>query len=158
MEAHADGNDLLSAREAEFIAQRNSFYMASVTEDGWPYMQHRGGDTGFLKVLSQSEIGFADLRGNRQFMSAGNVRENDRVSLFLMDYPNRRRMKLAGRSVYVTAKDAPEFVSDVALPSHRKKAIGAFLIHVVAFDWNCPQYITPRWTADELELKKDSPE
>ena len=159
MEANAtNADDRLTSREATFIMQRNSFYMASVTDDGWPYVQHRGGETGFLQVISQSRIGFADLRGNRQFMSAGNVRVNDRVSLFLMDYPNRRRLKIAGRGAYVTAQDAPDFVSQIALPAHREKAVGAFLINIVAFDWNCPQYITPRWTADELKAQKETSE
>ncbi|MAI88930.1 pyridoxamine 5'-phosphate oxidase family protein [Ponticaulis sp.] len=159
MEARStDGVDRLTDREASFIAQRDSFYMASVTEDGWPYVQHRGGEKGFLKVISPHQIAFADMRGNRQFMSAGNVRQDHRVSLFLMDYPNRRRMKLAGRGVYLSAKDAPELASDLASPALRDKAIGAFLIDVLAFDWNCPQYITPRWTADELKAQKETSE
>lgn len=150
----ADAPDRLTSREMAFIAQRDSFYMATVTEDGWPYVQHRGGDKGFLKTISDSQLAFIDLRGNRQFMSAGNVRRNERVSLFLMDYPNRRRLKIAGLGRHVSASDAADLISSLA-PDLTDIAAGAFLIEIVAYDWNCPKYITPRWTADELHKSQD---
>ncbi|MCT2401556.1 pyridoxamine 5'-phosphate oxidase family protein [Novosphingobium mangrovi (ex Huang et al. 2023)] len=153
MESRADGlGDPLGAREREFIAARDSFYMASVTQDGWPYVQHRGGPKGFLKVLDERHIGFADFRGNRQFMSAGNVARNDRVALILVDYPARRRLKLIGHA----RREAAEQVLDLMPEDYAAMPWGAFVIEVAAFDWNCPQHITPRWTAEDLmHMRKD---
>ena len=148
MEARATEADLLAARETEFIAARDSFYLASVTEDGWPYLQHRGGPTGFLRAVSERRLGFADFDGNRQYLSTANVTHDDRVSLFLMDYPNRRRLKLIGHAR--TSKD-PADIAAVAVPRYPAKPERAFLIDVVGFDWNCPQHITPRFTETEIE-------
>ena len=153
MEARSDGSDdRLTAREINFLEARDSFYMASVTEEGWPYLQHRGGPKGFLKALSERQIGFVDFRGNRQFMSAGNLTANSRVSLILVDYPARRRLKIAGHARFLRLSEAPDIVAKLALPGTENEAQGAMVIDVTAFDWNCPKYITPRWTADEIEL------
>ena len=138
-----------SEREAAFIAMRDSFYMATVSEDGWPYIQHRGGPRGFLKVLSPTQLGFADYRGNRQYVSVGNLQTEQRVSLFLMDYPNRARLKLLGRAHVQEAADDPVLAQQVDIES-QGKVERLFTIEVEAFDWNCPQFITPRFTEDEL--------
>jgi uncharacterized protein len=144
------GYDQLGEREAEFIAARDSFYMASVTADGWPYVQHRGGPPGFLKVLQGNQLGFADYRGNRQFVSIANIVEEPRVSLFLVDYPNRRRLKLAGRASVFTADGEPQLVSQLIPDGYKAIPERAFLIDVIGFDWNCPQHITPRFTEVEI--------
>lgn len=144
------GIDVMGEREAAFIAARDSFYMASVTADGWPYIQHRGGPAGFLKLLPGNVLGFADYRGNRQFVSMANIAGDDRVALFLVDYPNRRRLKLVGRARVVTAADDPALVSSLMPDGYRALAERAFLIEIVGFDWNCPQHITPRFTEAEI--------
>ncbi len=139
----------LGEREAAFLAMRDSFYMATVSEEGWPYIQHRGGPRGFLKVLSDKQIGFADYRGNRQYVSVGNLQTEKRVSLFLMDYPNRARLKLLGRASVVEANSNPNLAETLAMDG-QAKVERLFTIDVEAFDWNCPQFITPRFTEEEL--------
>jgi predicted pyridoxine 5'-phosphate oxidase superfamily flavin-nucleotide-binding protein len=143
-------NDVLSQREADFLAQRDSFYMASVNDEGWPYVQHRGGPAGFLKVLDEKTIGFADFRGNRQYVSTGNFATNDKVSLILMDYANRRRLKLLGR-VSVVAPDDAKTLDSLALEEYASVVERGFIIHIEAFDWNCPQHITRRFTQAQVE-------
>ena len=151
MEEGADGSpDLLGDKEAQFIAARDSFYLASVTPDGWPYMQHRGGPPGFLKILEGNRLGFADYRGNRQHVSTSNLIADPRISLFLMDYPNRRRLKILGHARIVTAAEDPELLSQLMPESYRALPERAYLIDVVGHDWNCPQHITPRFTEAEL--------
>ena len=149
MEQGEDYNYLLSDKEAQFIRQRDSLYMASVSESGWPYVQHRGGPPGFIKVLDAATLGFADYRGNRQYISAGNVQSNNRVSLFLMDYPNRRRLKVAGRLEFVEPDDAR--LQSLLDPNYRARIERGVLIHIAAFDWNCPQHITPRYTDADID-------
>jgi len=142
--------DRFTENEAAFIAARDSFYMASVSETGWPYVQHRGGPAGFLKLLDDKTLAFADFRGNRQYISLGNSAANDRVALILMDYPQRARMKIYA---HIEARDLaadPELAARVAVPGYRAKAERAFVLHLHAFDWNCPQHITPRFTAAEI--------
>jgi predicted pyridoxine 5'-phosphate oxidase superfamily flavin-nucleotide-binding protein len=137
--------------EAGFIAARDSFYIASVSENGWPYVQHRGGPVGFLKVLDETHMGFADFRGNRQYISLGNVSADDRVSLFLMDYTHQSRLKvLAHASVHDLTAD-PELAAKLATPGYRGLAERGIVLKLEAFDWNCPQHITPRFTASEVE-------
>jgi predicted pyridoxine 5'-phosphate oxidase superfamily flavin-nucleotide-binding protein len=143
--------DQLTDSEAGFIATRDSFYMASVGETGWPYIQHRGGAPGFVKVLSPTQIAFADFRGNRQYVSAGNLSKDDRAALFFMDYPSRTRLKLLGHVRTVDLGADPELAAQLIDPAYRAKVERAFIIDVEAFDWNCPQHITPRYTLDELE-------
>ncbi|MEY8198713.1 MAG: 2Fe-2S iron-sulfur cluster-binding protein [Colwellia sp.] len=150
MDQGEDYNFLLSTVEAEFIAQRDSFYMASVSETDWPYVQHRGGPKGFLKVLDASTLGFADYQGNRQYVSAGNFRTNDRVAIIFVDYPNKRRLKLMGRISQVAENDW-KTLANLEDDSYRAKVERGFVIKVEAFDWNCPQHITPRYTESELE-------
>ncbi len=133
-----------------FIETRTSFYMATVSETGWPYLQHRGGPTGFLKVLDRETIGFADYTGNKQLISKGNLHGNDRVSLFLMDYPRRARLKLIGHASMVDAAEAPglaaHLTTDGEGPVERVVSI-----RITAMDWNCPKYIEPRFTEAEIE-------
>ena len=140
----------LSAREAQFIAERDSFYMATASETGWPYIQHRGGPTGFLRVLDAKTLGFADYSGNRQYISVGNLAGNDRVSLFLMDYPNRARLKLLGRARLVTPDDATT-IAKLAIEGVEARIERGILIDVEAFDWNCSQHITERYTLADVE-------
>ena len=138
----------LGDRETAFIAARDSFYMATTGETGWPYVQHRGGPPGFLSVLDGQTLAFPDFRGNRQFISAGNLLHDDRVSVFLMDYANRARLKLFGRA---SVSDAPAVLEKLALPDYRARIERAFVIRLEAFDWNCSQHITPRYTDAEVE-------
>ena len=147
----APTNDALSAREAEFIAQRDTFYMATVNTDGWPYVQHRGGPPGFLRVLGTRQVAYADFRGNTQLVSMGNARSNDRVSLILMDYPNRRRLKFLGHLRYEDARDCPpEQLAAVAPDDYTARIERIVHIDLLAFDWNCPQHITRRYTPEEF--------
>ncbi len=150
-----DVNYLLSENESSFIKARDSFYMASVNEDGWPYVQHRGGPRGFVQVLDQKTIGYTEYVGNRQYISVGNIRHDNRVSLFFMDYPNRRRLKIFGRAVEVHA-DELEMVTRLEVPDYRARVERGILVSIEAFDWNCPQHITPRFTEQELGLLADA--
>jgi len=143
-------HDVLGPDEASFIAERDSFYMATVSETGWPYIQHRGGPPGFIRVLDNKTIGFADFRGNRQYVSVGNLETDDRVSMILMDYPNRARLKILGRARLVEL-DEQDTLNRLSLPDYRAVVERGFVITIEAFDWNCPQHITPRFTPAEIE-------
>jgi predicted pyridoxine 5'-phosphate oxidase superfamily flavin-nucleotide-binding protein len=144
-------SDPLTNDEMDFIKSRDSFYFATVNELGWPYVQHRGGQPGFLHVTSRHTLAFADYRGNRQLLSTGNLSVNDRVCLFLMDYPNRTRLKILGHARVEDAREHSELVTKFAPPGIQSLVERVFLIKVVSFDWNCPKYITPRYTEDEIE-------
>ncbi|MFG1465686.1 pyridoxamine 5'-phosphate oxidase family protein [Xanthobacter sp. DSM 24535] len=141
----------LGFAEQEFIAARDGFYLASVSETGWPYVQFRGGPAGFLKVMDDQTLGFADFRGNRQYITTGNVQANDRVSLFMMDYAHRQRLKIFGRMRVSDAGEDPSLRERLAVPAYPGRIERLVLITVEAFDWNCPQHITPRFTEAELE-------
>lgn len=150
MESGPVTHDTLGPGEAAFIAARDSFYMATISETGWPYVQHRGGPPGFVKVLGEHQLGLADYRGNRQYTSLGNLAGDDRIAIILMDYPNRRRLKLLGRMRPVSLIDDPELASRLAVDGYGAVTERGFLIHVEAFDWNCPQHITRRYTEAEV--------
>jgi len=150
MEEGNDHHDVLGPNEAGFIASRDSFYMATVSETGGPYIQHRGGPAGFVRVLDNKTIGFADFRGNRQYVSVGNLKTEDRVSLFLMDYPNRARLKILGRARIVDGNDK-DTLGRLSMPEYNAQVERGILISIEAFDWNCPQHITPRFTLAEIE-------
>jgi predicted pyridoxine 5'-phosphate oxidase superfamily flavin-nucleotide-binding protein len=150
LDSDVDSNHLLSENEVAFIANRDSFYMASVSETGWPYVQHRGGPAGFIKVIDEKTLAFADFAGNRQYVSTGNFTKDDRVSLFFMDYLNRRRLKLLGR-VSVIDPDNSTLLASLENHNYRARVKRGFVIHVEAFDWNCPQHITPRYTEAQVE-------
>lgn len=149
MDAGEDYNFMFSENEAEFISQRDSFYMASVSETNWPYVQHRGGPSGFLKVLDAQTLGFADYKGNRQYVSTGNFRTNDKVSIILMDYPNRRRLKILGHISQIDEEDW-ETLASLEDSNYKARVERGFVIKISAFDWNCPQHITPRFSEDEV--------
>jgi predicted pyridoxine 5'-phosphate oxidase superfamily flavin-nucleotide-binding protein len=142
--------DRFTQAEAAFIAERDSFYIASVSESGWPYVQHRGGPQGFLHVLDEKTLAFADFRGNRQYISIGNLAANDRASLILMDYPGRRRLKIYARVESKRLADDPALAQRLANTGYHAKTERILLLHLEAFDWNCPQHITPRFTEAEI--------
>ena len=149
-----DRRDALGADEIEFIEQSDTFYQATVGESGWPYVQHRGGPAGFLKVLDAKTLGYADLRGNVQYISVGNLHGNDRVSLLLMDHANQRRLKILGRARLVDASADPALIARLQMPvvpAGGARAERAVIISVEGYDWNCPQHITPRFTQAEIE-------
>ena len=137
--------------EAAFIAQSDSFYLASISQSGWPYIQHRGGPPGFLVMLDPATLGFADYRGNRQYISLGNIADNDRVALFLMNYPQRSRLKLLARMQSHDLQAEPELAARIVTPGYRARVERVFTLRLEAFDWNCSQHITPRYTAPEVE-------
>jgi predicted pyridoxine 5'-phosphate oxidase superfamily flavin-nucleotide-binding protein len=122
-----------------------------VNESGWPYIQHRGGPLGFLQVVDERTLAFADDKGNRQLLTTGNVSVNDRVALFLMDYKNRARLKILGHARVEDARAYPELAAQLADPKMRSSVERLVFIDVVSFDWNCPKYITPRYSAEEVE-------
>lgn len=136
--------------EAPFIAGRDSFYIATVSETGWPYVQHRGGPRGFLKMVDEQTLAFADYRGNRQYISTGNVAADDRACLFLMDYPRRARLKIYARVETLGLDDDPALTALVSMPGYKAKLERIFRLRLEAFDWNCPQHITPRFTEAEI--------
>lgn len=143
--------DPLGEAEADFIAARDSFYLSTVSETGWPYIQHRGGPAGFLRVLNPTTLAFADYTGNRQLLTTGNLSVNDRVALFLMDYANRARLKILGLARAEDARSRPDLAAQLSTPSMRPTPERLVFIHVVSFDWNCPKYITPRYSLEEVE-------
>jgi len=143
-----DWHDTVTPDLAAFLAERDSLYLATASAEGRPYIQHRGGPKGFLKVLNDKRLAFADFGGNRQYISAGNLSENDQAAIFLMDYPNRRRLKLWGRARVV--EDDPELLARLVEPGYKAKPERAFLFEVEAWDVNCPQHITPRYSEAEI--------
>ena len=147
----APGADALTDDEKDYLAERDSFYLASVGETGWPYVQFRGGPAGFLRVVDDSTVGWADFRGNLQYISTGNLTGNNRVALIAVDYVHRRRLKVFGRARVVTVEDDPALIDTFADPAYDAVVERAVLIAVEAYDWNCPQHITVRFSAADLE-------
>jgi uncharacterized protein len=150
VEAQGRDDSALTEAEIAFLAARDSVYVASVSETGSPYVQHRGGPPGFLRALDPRTLGLADLGGNRQHVSVGNLAGDGRVALLAMDYPNRRRLKLFGRARVVRREEDPDLVARLAPEGLESRAERAVVIAVEGYDWNCPQHITPRWTAEDL--------
>jgi predicted pyridoxine 5'-phosphate oxidase superfamily flavin-nucleotide-binding protein len=150
IESAKDRADKLTPDEIEFIAARDSLYQATVSETGWPYVQFRGGPTGFLKVLDPTTIGYADFRGNVQYVSVGNLNADSRIALILMDYPNRQRLKIWGHARIVHDTDEPGILASLQVEGYKARVERAVIITVAAFDWNCPQHITPRFTEAEV--------
>ena len=148
---HDRPSDRFTESEVAFIATRDSFYMASVSETGWPYVQHRGGKPGFLKVIDNQTLAFADYRGNRQYISAGNLASNDRACLFLMDYVRRARLKIYVHAERLALDADPALAEAVSDPTYKGRAERIFKLRLEAYDWNCPQHITPRYTEREVE-------
>ena len=143
--------DPLTQQEVDFIHARDSFYLSSITETGWPYIQARGGPAGFLKVTSPHQISFCDYGGNRQMVSVGNISQTNRVALFLIDYPRRHRLKVLAHATVLDAREHPEKVESLLPPSgHGAKPERIFELDIVSYDWNCPKFITPRYTKSEV--------
>ena len=138
-------------REIAHIQRQDSFYMATVGENGWPYVQFRGGPKGFLKIIDQKTLGYADFRGNMQYISTGNIEAGKKVSLILLDYPTRSRLKIWAEAEIVDADANPELRDKLALPDYKAKIERLVIFHIKAFDWNCPQHITPRYTMEEIK-------
>ena len=145
-----DVADELGDDEREFIEARDSFYLSTVGETGWPYIQHRGGPIGFLRVIDTHTLGFADFVGNKQYVSLGNLETNDRAALFLMDYPNRTRLKILAHAKVVERDANPELVDSLAVPGYSGRVERAMIFTIEGFSWNCQQHITPRYTVDEI--------
>lgn len=157
----ATENKGFTPREINFISQRDSFYMATIGENGFPYIQHRGGPKGFVQVLDDFTLGFVDFSGNRQYISVGNLQTHPNVSLIMMDYARQMRLKLYAEAELVDLKERPELFKKLDPAHYRHKPERLFILHVKAFDWNCPQHITPRYTLEEfremMEGKRDFP-
>ena len=147
----APSEDILTPEETSFIEARDHFYLSSVSETGWPYVQHRGGTTGFLKIIGPNQLAFADYQGNRQLLTTGNLAADNRVCLFLMDYVHRDRLKILGHAEVLDARANPELVAQLTDPELAPTVERIIQIRVVAFDWNCSKYITPRYTAAEMK-------
>ncbi|MBC7928569.1 MAG: pyridoxamine 5'-phosphate oxidase family protein [Bryobacteraceae bacterium] len=150
MEAGRSSPDRLGSDESAFVAERDSFYIATVGATGWPYVQHRGGLKGFLKVIDDHTIAFADFRGNKQFVSTGNIGSDDRVALIMVDYPSQTRLKILGRAEIFEGERAREWIERLRDPADNSAIERAYVIRVEAFDWNCPQHITPRFTEEQI--------
>ncbi len=157
----ASGNQyVLTNREISFIESRDSFYMATVGENGWPYVQFRGGPKGFLKVIDSTTLGYADFRGNMQYISVGNINSSRKASLFLMDYPSQQRLKIWAESEMIDAEQNAELLKELKMPDYKANIERLIIFKIQAFDWNCPQHITPRFTSEEIaeEIAKLNPD
>ena len=143
--------DGLTENEIDFIAQRDSFYMASIGENNFPYIQHRGGPKGFLKVLNAKRIGFIDFRGNMQYISSGNIATNNNVALIMVNYPARARLKILAKAEIVELTDDPVLYDLLELDDYKFKPERMMVFNIEAYDWNCPQHITPRYTVEDIE-------
>ena len=150
MENSGASQDRLTEFEKEFLSERDSFYCANTSVTGWPYVQHRGGPRGFLRVLDDKTLAFADFRGNKQYISTGNLLSDDRVALIFVDYPRQARLKLLGHVEVFEAEDAKPWLDRVRVIGYEAMFERVFVVHVAAYDWNCPQHITPRYTAEEI--------
>ena len=151
MEKGGGSADRLGPDESAFIAERDSFYMATIGSTGWPYVQHRGGPKGFIKVVDDRTIAFADFRGNRQYVSTGNIATDNRVALIMVDYPRQTRLKVLGRAQILDGEAAHDWIERLREPGYRAVVERVYVITVEAFEWNCPQHITPRFTAEEIQ-------
>ena len=149
--AGPDVLDTLGENEEEFLAARDSFYMASIGATGWPYVQHRGGPAGFVGVLDPHTLGFADYRGNKQYISLGNIAGDDRVALIFVDYPSRLRLKILAHAEVITRESDPATLAQLVVPGYDAPIERGFLLHLEGFDWNCPRHITPRYTEEQVE-------
>ena len=151
---------VLTDREKPFIKSRDSFYMATVGKNGWPYVQFRGGPPGFLHVIDDTTLGFADFRGNRQYISAGNITDTRRASLILLDYPTQQRLKIWAEADIKDASDEPDLVKQLTQDNYKAHVERVILLHIRGYDWNCPQHITPRYTLAQIasEISHLNPE
>ena len=150
MESSGARHDHLGASESAFLSERDSFYWATTGATGWPYVQHRGGPKGFLKVIDDRTLALADFRGNSQYISTGNLLSDNRVAMILVNYPRQTRLKILGRVDIFEGEKAEGWLDRVRIPGYKAVIERVFVIHVEAYDWNCPQHITPRYTAEEI--------
>jgi hypothetical protein len=148
-DSYVDG---LTENEVDFISQRDSFYMASIGEHGFPYIQHRGGPKGFLKVLDKNRLGFIDFKGNMQYITVGNLATHQNVALIMVDYPARARLKIFAKAEIVELKDNPTLYASLDLDEYKFRPERMMVLHIEAYDWNCPQHITPRYTVEDIEM------
>jgi predicted pyridoxine 5'-phosphate oxidase superfamily flavin-nucleotide-binding protein len=148
---NAGDHFVLTERETQFIASMDGFLIATVGENGWPYVQFRGGPKGFLRIIDNTTLGMADFRGNRQYISVGNINSTRKASLFLIDYPSQRRLKIWTESEVMDASQNEELLEKLTVPGYKAVIERLILFKVQAFDWNCPQHITPRYTAEEIK-------
>jgi uncharacterized protein len=144
--------DGLTENEADFISERDSFYMASIGENGFPYIQHRGGPKGFLKVLDAKRLGFIDFKGNMQYITVGNLTTHNQVAIIMVDYPARARLKIFAKAEILELKDNPGLYASLDLKEYKFRPERMMVLHIEAYDWNCPQHITPRYTVEDIEL------
>jgi len=144
--------DGLTENEIGFISERDSFYMASYGENEYPYIQHRGGPAGFIKVIDDKTIGIVDFSGNRQYISLGNISNNNKVALFLMSYPQRARLKIYAHAKVVELKDNEELYNQLKPSDYKFRPERMLVFEIQAYDWNCPQHITPRFTKEDVEM------
>ena len=151
MEGSGASQDRLTDFEKEFLAGRDTFYLATTSSTGWPYVQHRGGPKGFLEVIDDRTLAFADYRGNKQYITTGNLLSDDRVAMILVDYPRQARLKILGRAEIFEGAKAEMWLARVRVEGYKATIERVFVIHVEAYDWNCPQHITPRYTAEEIQ-------
>jgi len=147
----SESMDHLGPEEIAFLAERDSFYIASVGAGGWPYVQHRGGPKGFVNVIDNRTIAFADFRGNKQFISTGNVATENRVALIMVDYPRQTRLKILGHAEVFEGEPAKDWIARIRDPGYQATIERVFVIRIDAFDWNCPQHITPRFTEEQIQ-------
>jgi predicted pyridoxine 5'-phosphate oxidase superfamily flavin-nucleotide-binding protein len=150
MEKRGEPQDRLGEFEREFLGERDTFYWATTSSTGWPYIQLRGGPKGFLKVIDDRTLAFADYRGNKQYITTGNLMSDDRVALILVDYPHQARLKILGHVEIFEGDKAVDWLPRVRVRDYKAVIERVFVIHIEAYDWNCPQHITPRYTADEI--------
>jgi predicted pyridoxine 5'-phosphate oxidase superfamily flavin-nucleotide-binding protein len=150
MEKLGDSQDRLGQFEKEFLGDRDTFYWATTNSTGWSYVQHRGGPKGFLKVIDDRTLAFADFRGNKQYIATGNLMSDDRVAMILVDYPHQARLKILGHVEIFEGVKAEEWLPRVRVLDYKAVIERVFVIHIAAYDWNCPQHITPRYTAEEI--------
>lgn len=150
METSGGSQDRLTEFEQEFLSLRDAFYWATTSVTGWPYVQHRGGPRGFLKVIDDKTLAFADFRGNKQYISTGNLLSDDRVAMIMVDYPRQARLKILGHVEIFEGEKAQPWLDRVRVPGYEAVIERVFVVHIAAYDWNCPQHITPRYTAEEI--------
>lgn len=141
----------LTPNEIKMIEEMDHFYLASIGENGFPYIQHRGGPKGFLKVLDPQKLAFLDFSGNKQYISVGNIKTNNKVSLILVDYTKKARLKIYAESEVLSLQENPELAEKLELEGYKYRPERIMVFHIKAFDWNCPQHITPRYTVEEIE-------
>jgi hypothetical protein len=151
MERQSPSAQRFGPMEIDFLTSRDSLYWATIGSTGWPYVQHRGGPKGFVKVIDERTLALADFGGNRQYISAGNLLTDNRVAIIMVDYPQQARLKILGRVDVLEGEQASDWIDRVRTPGYKAVIERVFVVHLDAFDWNCPQHITPRYTADEIQ-------